>query len=213
MSVCVLNNICKSYGAKVILSSFSLNINKGDLICIAGSSGSGKSTLLNIVGLLEKFDSGEFLLFDRVASSMSKKDILQMYRGKISFLFQNFALIDNETIDYNLNIALKVSTDKSDKRSKHEKKQEALQEVGLDLDLRTKIFRLSGGEQQRVALARVLLKESDLILADEPTASLDSENKKEIMELIIKLNKKGKTVLIVSHDEYIMEQCGVVIRL
>ena len=173
-------------------------------------SGCGKSTLLNIIGLIEKFDSGSLKLFGkeiRNRSEFLKKDLI---RYKIGYLFQNYALIDESTVNNNLLIGLKYT-----KHSESEKKKliaDALNKVGLSGFENKCIYKLSGGEQ-RVAIARIMLKPSELILADEPTGSLDPSNRDTILELIRKINSEGKTILMVSHDDYVVNTADRVIEL
>lgn len=206
-----LNQISKSYKNKKILDNFSLRIHEGEYVCLSGESGSGKSTLLNIIGLLEQADEGTVDLCEQLDVKVNSKQARQLLSKKISFLFQNYALVENQTIGYNLEIAcgqLKLS-----KREKVQMKRDALEKLKLDFDLKTKIYQLSGGEQQRIALARVLLKDSELILADEPTAALDIKNRDLVLECLKDLNRKGKTIVMVSHDPYVINQADRVIYL
>lgn len=180
-------------------------------MCLSGESGSGKSTLLNIIGLLEQADEGTVDLCEQLDVKVNSKQARQLLSKKISFLFQNYALVENQTIGYNLEIAcgqLKLS-----KREKVQMKRDALERLKLDFDLKTKIYQLSGGEQQRIALARVLLKDSELILADEPTAALDFKNRDLVLACLKDLNRKGKTIVMVSHDPYVINQADRVIYL
>ena len=206
-----LNQISKSYKNKKIFDNFSLRIHEGEYVCLSGESGSGKSTLLNIIGLLEQADEGTVDLCEQLDVKVNSKQARQLLSKKISFLFQNYALVENQTIGYNLEIAcgqLKLS-----KREKVQMKRDALERLKLDFDLKTKIYQLSGGEQQRIALARVLLKDSELILADEPTAALDIKNRDLVLECLKDLNRKGKTIVMVSHDPYVINQADRVMYL
>lgn len=210
MVVAKLENIDKAFGDKKIFKNFNLEISEGRLYGIVGPSGSGKSTLLNMIGLLEKPDSGDIELFGRKNIRLNSRGAMLMLRNKISYLFQNYALSDNDTVYYNLKIALKYSAVKN----KEQEIKKALALVGLEGFEKNKIFTLSGGEQQRVAMARVLLKPSQLILADEPTGNLDNDNTKEILKLFkLLLKEYKKTVVIVTHDERIAEECDDIIRL
>jgi putative ABC transport system ATP-binding protein len=210
-TVCELNNISKAYNDRTVLKKFSLTVNKGELLGISGASGKGKSTLLNMMGLLDKPDSGDVLLFGKKNLKISSKEAMLLLRYKIFYLFQNFALIDDKSIDYNLDIAL--SYDPEEKVEKNKKKEEALSEVGIHMDRKRKVYSLSGGEQQRVALARGILKPCELILADEPTGSVDQKNRDIILEILKRLNESGKTIVIVSHDPNVMDKCDRVIEL
>ncbi|WP_027701291.1 putative bacteriocin export ABC transporter [Metaclostridioides mangenotii] len=203
--ICKIKNLNKSFSGDVVLSDINLDIYKGDMIAITGKSGSGKSTFLNIIGLLEKPTSGEINLFGKNIVRASKTVRNELLREKITYLFQSYALIENETIGQNLDVSLIYS--KADKREKKLLKEEALNKVGVEYPLNTKIYSLSGGEQQRVALARILLRPSEIILADEPTGSLDPKTKADILDLLVKLNNVGKTIIIVTHDEYLTSKC------
>lgn len=188
-----------------------MTVSKGEMVAITGRSGSGKTTLLNILGLLEKPDSGRIKLFDEKDQRIGPLRRNRLLRTKISYLFQNYALIDNETVEYNLEIPLMYS--KVGKKEKRKMKMDVLKRMGLEIALKQKIHELSGGEQQRVAIARILLKPSEMILADEPTGSLDAENRNEIMRILKELNDEGKTIIIVTHDQYVTEKCSRVINL
>lgn len=188
-----LNNINKSYKNKKLFNNYSLDINDGDFIAITGKSGSGKTTLLNMIGLLENFDSGKIKIDGR--DNFTKKDRLMIHRNKFGFLFQNYALIENKTVKDNLKIALEYKD-----KSKVKEIKNVLESVGLKGFEKRKIFQLSGGEQQRVALARVILKNPKYIFADEPTGNLDIENRDIVFNHLKKLNQEGKTVIFVTHD-------------
>ncbi|MGL5152956.1 MAG: putative bacteriocin export ABC transporter [Clostridium sp.] len=211
MSIIELRGITKSYGNKKVLDNFSINIEKGDFIGITGNSGSGKSTLLNIIGLLECFDSGDLIINGYKNIKVNSNTAMKVLRYELSYLFQNYALVDNETVLANLYLAMKYI-----KKSKKEKLimiKEALHSVGLDGYNDQHIYQLSGGEQQRVAIARLLLKPCKIILADEPTGSLDENNRNEILELLISLNKQGKTIILVTHDDFVASRCQKLIRI
>lgn len=191
-----LENINKSYGKHKILDNLNISIFPEDFITIIGASGSGKSTLLNILGTLEDYDSGEVESFGYKDPIKDYKNSMILRREKIAYLFQNFALIENMTVKENLDIALKYSKYKNDK----EKIRQILDMLGVVDKIDNKIYELSGGQQQRVAMARVLLKPYQILLADEPTGSLDKSNKDILIKILIEENKKGKTIVVVSHD-------------
>lgn len=193
----ILKDIEKSYGSRKILDGISMEIYPGDFICIYGKSGGGKSTLLNIMGTLETYDAGTLRCFsiDDPVKDQRKSERLRRY--KIAYLFQNFALVEKLTVKENLLLALRYARVKNKTRAM----EEALAQLGLADKMNSKIFELSGGEQQRVALARNMLKPFDILLADEPTGSLDRENKEIVMRNLLELNRKGKTVVVVSHDD------------
>ena len=206
-----LENITKTIGKKVILENLSLKINQGDLVAIVGKSGSGKSTLLNLLGLIDGDYSGHYEIFGQKNVLVNSAKSQAIIREHISYLFQNFALIDNETVEYNLMLALKYV--KLPKKDKVKKIEEILERVGLSSTLHQKVSELSGGEQQRIAVARAILKPSQLLLADEPTGSLDPENRDLVLNFLLDMNKEGKTVIIVTHDIYVAQQCHRVIEL
>lgn len=191
-----LENINKSYGKHKILDNLNISIFPEDFITIIGASGSGKSTLLNILGTLEDYDSGEVESFGYKDPIKDYKNSMILRREKIAYLFQNFALIENMTVKENLDIALKYSKYKNNK----EKIRQILDMLGVIDKIDNKIYELSGGQQQRVAMARVLLKPYQILLADEPTGSLDKSNKDILIKILIEENKKGKTIVVVSHD-------------
>ncbi|HIB1874841.1 ATP-binding cassette domain-containing protein [Enterococcus faecium] len=205
-----LNGITKKYNKQTILENFSIKIEDGDFLCIYGESGSGKTTLLNILGLLEKPNDGE-IIFDK-EKNINEKKINYLQRNKIGYLFQNFGLLTNETVKDNLLIALKKN-----KINKHESKElmlNSLQQVNLPNILEKKIFELSGGEQQRVALARILLKQPKYIFADEPTGNLDEKNSDIVFHILNDLNKnRGITVVFVTHNKKLIELSNNVLKL
>lgn len=206
-----LVNINKNFGEKTILDNCSFNINPNDFVAIVGESGSGKTTLLNILGLIESVDSGKVKMFDEEYIKPNSIQANKLIRERIGFVFQNFALIDNQTVLYNLLMAMKYrSLKKNEKLVEIEK---VLEFVGLGGYQNKKIYELSGGEQQRIAIARAILKPHDLILADEPTGSLDDVNKQIIFELFEKLNEQGKTIIIVTHDFELAKKCKRVLKI
>ncbi|MED3200973.1 ABC transporter ATP-binding protein [Bacillus toyonensis] len=204
-----LKNISKKYENKQVLDNFNLVVNKGEMMAITGQSGTGKSTLLNIVGLLEEPDSGDVIIQGIENAWKSEKKQIELFRYTIGYLFQNYALIDNETVSKNLDVALEYVK----LPNKDDKKKEALEKVGLLDKLNSKIYQLSGGEQQRIALARLMLKKNDIILADEPTGSLDEVNRDQVLSILKSLNNEGKTILIVTHDPEVSKICTNVVTL
>ncbi|MGL5479981.1 MAG: ABC transporter ATP-binding protein [Clostridium sp.] len=205
-----LKNISKSYDKKVI-NNLCINIKENEIVAIVGASGKGKTTLLNIIGLLENADSGEVIIDDEKNIKINSSKATKIIREKISYLFQNFALVDQETVYENLELALKYV--KLNKNEKLALIKEALKSVNLEGYENKKIFKLSGGEQQRVAIARIILKPSKIVLADEPTGSLDIENRNKVMELLKELNKIGKTIVIVTHDMELANKCDRIVEL
>lgn len=211
MSIIKLDKITKKYGVRTILDKFCLTVDEGEFIAVMGISGCGKSTLLNIIGLLEDFDEGDLVIDKEVNVNPGSTYANKMLREKISYLFQNFALVDDETVRYNLNLALRYV--KGSRKDKQKILTDALRQVGLEGYEKRRIYELSGGEQQRVAMARIMIKPSKIILADEPTGSLDAKNRDIILEMLKTLNSQGKTILVVTHDGYVSEQCQRIVNL
>lgn len=208
MTIVELENVSKSYGDKNVLNNLSFKIEEGTFNVIMGASGSGKSTILNIIGLLDKATSGDVILFGQKNIRPFSMKAEQMLKNKIGYLFQNFALIENETVANNLKLALE-----NVRGNKKEKISVALKEVGLEGYENKKIFKCSGGEQQRVAIARLLLKPCELILADEPTGSLDIKNREIVVKLLKNMQEQGKTIIVVSHDPFFEEIADNIIDL
>lgn len=197
-------NVSKAFGDKKLLSDFNLCIPDGEFVVFAGKSGCGKTTLLNMIGCLEKPDNGH-LVVDGV-DLYKKRNKTDYFTYKVGFLFQNFALIEDKTVEQNLNLVQKKA------RSGMEL-TEVLTTLGIQDKLKEKVYKLSGGEQQRVALARLMFKQCDIILADEPTGSLDNENAKMVIDILHKMNDMGKTIILVTHSETIIQAERNVIML
>ena len=203
--------ITKSFGTKTVFKDFSLSIERGEMVAIIGDSGRGKTTLLNMIGLLEKCDSGKIIIDGRENIVPNSRIAGKLLRETISYLFQSFALVEDETVIYNLLLALKYTH--HSKAENAENIKSVLEFVGLQEYENRKIFQLSGGEQQRVAIARIMLKPCEIILADEPTGSLDNNNREVIMHMLYDLNMHGKTIVIVTHDPYVAEKCNRQIKI
>lgn len=197
-------NIRKSFQQRVLFEDYSLSVPDGVFAVIHGKSGAGKTTLLNIIGGLEEVEAGQVLV--KGVDITRRRNKKQYYRHIVGFLFQNFALIDGKTVKQNLEmVSPAFRTEISIK--------DALEKVGLSDYEDKRVYTLSGGEQQRVALARLMIKKCDLILADEPTGSLDPENTKVVMDILSDMNKTGKTVIIVTHNEEIVKNAEYKIEL
>ena len=199
-----IRNICKNFGDRVIFKDFSCSIKQGDFVVFTGKSGCGKTTLLNIIGGIETIDSGKVLLDGLDLSNNT--DIIKAYREKLGFLFQNYALVENKKVEENI-----LMIDK--KYRNNLTVSDVLEKVGLSDFKKSKIYTLSGGEQQRVAVARLFMKKCSVILADEPTGSLDRHNADLIMEHVAELNRIGKTIILVTHDEDLKRMGDVIIEL
>lgn len=209
MSVLKVENLKKSFGDYVIFDGFHMEIEQGEFVAIEGRSGAGKSTLLNMIGLLDYPDAGDITLFDEKNIKPFTRKAETYLKNHIGYLFQNFALLDDKSVYYNMMLA--IEHHKMD--NKKQKIAEALKQVGLEGYEDKKVFKCSGGEQQRISIARLLLKPCELVLADEPTGSLDEENKKIVFSLLKQLQKMGKTVIVVSHDPDLIKIADRVIQL
>ncbi|MEV7093445.1 ABC transporter ATP-binding protein [Amycolatopsis sp. NPDC051045] len=205
---CELRGVRKQYGERRVLDGFDLDVEAGEFVALTGASGAGKSTVLNLIGLLDAPDSGEVRVLGRPAPGPHTRAANRLRRSHLGYLFQNFALIDSESVAHNLGIALTYAGRGTPKR---ERIAEALARVGLPGAEHRKIFSLSGGEQQRVAVARLLLKPCDIVLADEPTGSLDTDNRDIVLALLRDLNKAGKTIVVATHDEAVAGSCSRVV--
>lgn len=192
-----LAHMDKNFGRHQVLKDVNLDVPTHSFTVIHGKSGSGKSTLLNILGLLTHYDAGQYQLFGQPAPAPYSSQAMKLRREAISYVFQNFALIDNESIEQNLKLA---SHYLSKSQASRQAMLAALEAVNLDLPLKAKVYTMSGGEKQRLAVARLKLRDSRLILADEPTGSLDADNKTIIIQLLRSLADQGKAVLVVTHD-------------
>lgn len=207
-----IKNISKSFGKKKIIYNFSLDLEKNEILAIVGKSGSGKSTLLNMIGLLEEYDSGEILLKENPLPNINSKEATLIRRNEINYVFQTNALVSSKSVKDNLLIAMEYV--KKSKEEKGKDIKEILEKLEiLDL-LDQKINTISGGEAQRVAIARCVLKPGDLILADEPTGSLDPKMSDEVFKLLLSLRDLyDKTIIIVSHDTKLANKCDRIIDI
>ena len=196
-----LLNVSKSFGSKKIFTDLNLTFESGKSYALIGGSGSGKSTLLNIIGRLEKIDSGNVLV--------DKQDIWKIkertfFKNTVGYVFQNYSLIENKTVYDNLKLITKDKKIIAD----------VLEKVGLSSDyLHQKIYELSGGQAQRVAIARMLMKPRKIILADEPTGALDGEIGKEIIRLLLNESDEDKYVIIATHDPAVYNKVDVIIDM
>ena len=193
------------------LHKIDLKIADGELVAIIGTSGAGKSTLLHILACIDSYESGEYYIDDTLVKNCSEKKLAQIRNKKIGMVMQDFALVDDFSALQNVMLPLDFS--KSKVSEKKEKCLNALQAVGMEKFAHHQSNKLSGGQKQRVAIARAIVNEPSIILADEPTGALDSKTSSEIMELFKSLNDAGRTVIIVTHDMKIAQQCKRVIRI
>lgn len=212
-----LNNITRIFKAGDneirAIDTVSLSINKGDCVAIVGRSGSGKSTLLNIIGLLDKYTIGTYKLFGEDVGKYSDKKQAEMRNEKFGFVVQDFALVEHYTVRQNIAIPFSYSKKKYSIKEKKQLIENVMGRLDILDKADVKVCLLSGGQRQRVAIARAIICNPEIILADEPTGALDSKTADEIMTLFLELNKKGKTVLIITHDEKIADYCKNKIEL
>lgn len=215
-----LKNIVKTYNKGKsneyeALHGISMEVKDAELTAIIGTSGAGKSTLLHILACIDGYDSGEYTIDGEDVGRISEKQMARVRNEKIGMVMQDFALIEGFTALENVLIPLDF--ERKDKRiKKKERRQKALEMlemVGMKEYADKPVNNLSGGQKQRVAIARAIANEPSLILADEPTGALDTETTGEIMKLFIELNKQGRTIVIVTHDMKVAEQCKRVIRI
>ncbi len=188
------------------LDDVSLTVDDGELVAICGTSGAGKSTLLNILGCLDKADSGKYYLDDVDVFSLKDSKTAKLRNKKIGFVLQDFSLINQKKVDFN--VMLPMYFDNTPGKQMKIKADKALKAVGLEDQKNKKANQLSGGQRQRVAIARAIVNDPSVVLADEPTGALDSKTSQSIMELFKELNKKGITVIIVTHDKEIASYCN-----
>jgi putative ABC transport system ATP-binding protein len=198
MQAITLNGVSKRFGGKVVLDNFSLEVMQGDYVSITGESGKGKTTILNIIGMLDAPDSGLIAILGQKSPGFSSRAAVQLRRHDISYLFQNYGLDDTETVENNIKIALRFKP--LPKARQGQAVAEALAQIGLAGYEKRKIYTLSGGEQQRVALAKIIAKSPKIILADEPTGSLDEKNRDYVLKILENFNREGKTVIVATHD-------------
>lgn len=204
-------NLSKSYGNHVVINNLNLKIKEQEMVAIVGPSGCGKSTLLNIIGQIDDQYDGTLLIDEKTMNKLNQSQKEKFIRYHINYLFQNFALIETETVKENLLIGLEYS--KLKKQEKNERIAEVLKKVKLEKTLNKKVYELSGGEQQRIALARIMLKPGNIVLADEPTGNLDKDSSLLVMKVLKELQKDGKTIIIVTHSEEIARQCDRIVEL
>lgn len=201
----------KSYGRHLVLDGVSFDVSPRSITAVCGPSGCGKSTLLNIVGMLDTPDAGTVRLLGDVLPRPNTSAAQRAIREHVSYLFQSFALVESETVEKNLMMALRYVRRPADE--KRRLVERAVRRVGLEGVLSAKVHELSGGEQQRIALARCMVRPGELVLADEPTGSVDPANRGLIVEVLLRMVEMGRTVLVVTHDEWVARRCDQVVWL
>lgn len=212
-----LNAISKSYQAShgappyQVLKDANLSIDKGEMVAIKGSSGAGKSTLLHIIGCLDKPTSGSYLLNGQNVSQLSLSKLAEIRNASFGFVMQHFALIEEDSALQN--VATPLLFAKARRSQMDARAMEQLRNVGMEQMANKRIATLSGGEKQRVAIARAMVNNPEIILADEPTGALDRANTEKIVQLFQQLNEKGKTIIIVTHDDFVAQSCRRIVTI
>ena len=195
----------KKSNAFTALRDVSLHIEDGELVAIIGKSGAGKSTLLHIIGCIDTFEKGEYTIDETDVHRLSDKRLAKIRNEKVSIVMQDFALVEEYTVLENVKIPLYFA--KKRKGRANALALEALRRVGIEELSKKPVNKLSGGQKQRVAIARAIVNDPSFILADEPTGALDTKTSGEIMELFRSLNDEGKTIIIITHDPTVADQC------
>ncbi len=210
-----LKGVCKTYKygkeETKALDNINLTIKDGEFVAVIGNSGSGKSTLLNVIGCMDLMDSGSYILNGQEISGIKINKLYKVRKESISFVFQNFALLNHYTVFENVEVPLLAKKVRKSERKRIVK--EKLELMGI-YDLKSKLpTKISGGQQQRCAIARALASDNNIILADEPTGALDSKTGEEIMNVLKELNGMGKTVIIVTHNMDIAKQTDRILEM
>ena len=211
-----ISNVHKIYNPKKsnefeALKGISLIVDNGELVAIIGKSGAGKSTLLHILACIDSYEAGEYRIDATLVKKLSERKLAQIRNEKIGMVMQDFALVEDFTAIENVMLPLDFAKHK--KPNRKQLAMNALKSVGMDSMAKKPVNKLSGGQKQRVAIARAIVNEPSVILADEPTGAFDSKTSQDIMDLFKSLNEQGKTVIIVTHDMSIAEQCGRIIEI
>ncbi len=211
-----LSNIHKIYNPKKAnefeaLKGVSLTIQDGEMVAIIGKSGAGKSTLLHILACIDSYESGEYKIDDTLVQKLSEKEYARIRNEKIGMVMQDFALVDDFSALENVMLPLDFATKK--KPGRKQLAMKALASVSMDSMAKKPVNKLSGGQKQRVAIARAIVNEPSVILADEPTGALDTKTAAEIMGVFKQLNEQGKTIIIVTHDMGVAQQCDRIIEI
>ena len=210
-----LNDISKIYNINgepfYALNKVSLQIEKGEMVAVRGRSGAGKSTLLHIMGCLDTYDHGSYVIDSMNTAHASSSDLAHIRNEKIGFVLQDFSLINHRTALYNVKAPMLFN--KTPFREMNGNAIKALTDLGIAEQAGKRMENMSGGQRQRVAIARAMVNDPPIILADEPTGNLDSVTAAEIMDIFKELNKRGKTVVIVTHDEALADRADRAYRM
>ena len=208
-----LNNISKSFKSCNVLNNISLNVYEKDMIAIVGKSGSGKSTLLNIMGLFLKPDSGKYFIQEKDADSLKEKETAKLRNSFFGFVVQDFALIDGLSVYQNIMIPINYLKSKKEREISKSRINGILKSLDIYDKKSEPVYNLSGCQKQRAAIARALVNDPKIILADEPTGALDSKNALSIMNIFKELNNAGKTIILVTHDNDVANTCNKIISI
>ncbi|TLQ45403.1 ABC transporter ATP-binding protein [Streptomyces marianii] len=206
-----VEGLSKSFGERTLWRDISLTVGRGEMLALTGPSGSGKSTLLNCLGLLDRPSAGAIRHEGKDITRFGRREVRLFRRDVLGYLFQGYALIENATVEENLEVAVKPRRALRDKAGAS--LAEALQRVGLAGRHKETVHRLSGGEQQRVALARLIVQQPTLVLADEPTAALDRDNTAMVLDSLREMSRAGCAVVIATHDDIVRDACDNVFAL
>lgn len=210
-----LKDVFKSFGKDEtkleVLKNINITVSEGEMIAIMGPSGSGKSTLLNIIGCLDSITTGSYVINGENTNELSNKQLATIRNKTFGFVVQYFALIDEYTVFNNIKVPLSYSS--TNHKNVKDKIIKTLKDLGIEEKKDKYPNQLSGGQNQRVAIARAIINNPQIILADEPTGALDRETGNEVMDLFSELNREGKTIIIVTHDENIAKRCKRIISI
>ena len=206
-----LEKLGKTFGEKIVLHDVTASVEREDRIGIVGQNGAGKTTLLNIIGGLDRYDSGDLIINGISTKKYTDRDWDSYRNHTIGFVFQSYNLIPHQTVLANVELALTISGVSGAERRR--RATEALQKVGLGNQLHKHPTEMSGGQMQRVAIARALVNDPDILLADEPTGALDSHTGREVLGMLQQLHEEGHTVVLITHDNSIAVQADRIIRL
>ncbi|MFT3661606.1 MAG: ABC transporter ATP-binding protein [Gordonia sp. (in: high G+C Gram-positive bacteria)] len=205
-----VDNVRKSISGRTIWDEVSFSVPSGSMVALIGESGSGKSTLMNCIGCIDSVDSGTIVVDGTAVTGLGARGLRRVRANSIGYLFQDFALIENESVYENIRIGVRGRVSRKTFRALAD---EMLTRVGLEGRGGDKVHRLSGGQQQRVALARVLARRPTVVLADEPTAALDRGNSEMVVRSLRALAESGASVLVASHVRWVVDHCDAVVSL
>lgn len=213
-----IDNIYKIYNKGKMneftaLKGVSLRISEGEMVAVIGKSGAGKSTFMHIIGCIDDFEQGKYYFNGQDVSKLNEKKRAIIRNRDIGIVLQDFALMENYTVIENVLMPLFFSKDAGNRRVREEKAKDILSQLEMDEIMDKKVNKLSGGQKQRVAIARAMINNPKVLLADEPTGALDVKTSLEIMNVFKQLNAKGTTVIIITHDMEVANECNRVIEI